>query len=123
MRSRFTLALFTLAALLVASCGPVATQTAPPATSTPAPAKLKVGVLGTTGDAPLYIAFEKGYFREQNLDIEFVQFGSALDMIAPLSAKQLDVGSGGIGAGLFNAFSQGIPIKLVAETVRTPDNW
>lgn len=123
MRSRFTLALFTLAALLVASCGPVATPPTSTATSTPAPAKLKVGVLGTTGDAPLYIAFEKGYFREQNLDIEFVQFGSALDMIAPLSAKQLDVGSGGIGAGLFNAFSQGIPIKLVAETVRTPDNW
>jgi len=123
MRSRFTLALFALAALLVASCGPVATPPISTATSTPAPAKLKVGVLGTTGDAPLYIAFEKGYFREQNLDIEFVQFGSALDMIAPLSAKQLDVGSGGIGAGLFNAFSQGIPIKLVAETVRTPDNW
>ena len=123
MRSRFTLALFTLAALLVASCGPVATPPTSTATSTPAPAKLKVGVLGTTGDAPLYIAFEKGFFREQNLDIEFVQFGSALDMIAPLSAKQLDVGSGGIGAGLFNAFSQGIPIKLVAETVRTPDNW
>ena len=123
MRSRFTLALFTLAALLVASCGPVATPPTSTATSTPAPAKLKVGVLGTTGDAPLYIAFEKGYFREQSLDIEFVQFGSALDMIAPLSAKQLDVGSGGIGAGLFNAFSQGIPIKLVAETVRTPDNW
>jgi NitT/TauT family transport system substrate-binding protein len=82
-----------------------------------------VGELGTTGDAPLYIAFEKGYFREQNLDIEFVRFGSALDMIAPLSAKQLDVGSGGIGAGLFNAFSQGIPIKLVAETVRTPESW
>ncbi|HEX9267677.1 MAG TPA: ABC transporter substrate-binding protein [Candidatus Limnocylindria bacterium] len=123
MRSRFTLALFTLAALLVASCGPVATPPTSTTTSTPAPAKLKVGVLGTTGDAPLYIAFEKGYFREQNLDIEFVQFGSALDMIAPLSAKQLDVGSGGIGAGLFNAFSQGIPIKLVAETVRTPENW
>ncbi|TME27656.1 MAG: hypothetical protein E6I66_13310 [Chloroflexi bacterium] len=123
MRSRFTFALFTLAALLVASCGPVATPPTSTATSTPAPAKLKVGVLGTTGDAPLYIAFEKGYFREQSLDIEFVQFGSALDMIAPLSAKQLDVGSGGIGAGLFNAFSQGIPIKLVAETVRTPDNW
>jgi NitT/TauT family transport system substrate-binding protein len=122
MRSRLTVAFFTLVALLVASCGPVA---APPtgSTATPAPAKLKVGDLGTTGDAPLYIALEKGYFREQNLDIEFVRFGSALDMIAPLSAKQLDVGSGGIGAGLFNAFSQGIPIKLVAETVRTPENW
>jgi NitT/TauT family transport system substrate-binding protein len=121
MRSRLTLALFALVALLVASCGPVAAP--PTSTSTPAPAKLKVGMLGTTGDAPLYIAFEKGYFREQNLEIEFVQFGSALDMIAPLSAKQLDVGSGGIGAALFNAFSQGIPIKLVAETVRTPESW
>jgi NitT/TauT family transport system substrate-binding protein len=113
--------IFALVALLIASCGPAVTT--PTSSATPAPAKLKVGVLGTTGDAPLYIAFEKGYFREQNLDIEFVQFGSALDMIAPLSAKQLDVGSGGIGAGLFNAFSQGIPIKLVAETVRTPETW
>jgi NitT/TauT family transport system substrate-binding protein len=125
MRSRFTVAFFTLVAVLVASCAPVATTPTSSATAsaTPAPAKLKVGELGTTGDAPLYIALEKGYFREQNLDIEFVRFGSALDMIAPLSAKQLDVGSGGIGAGLFNAFSQGIPIKLVAETVRTPESW
>jgi NitT/TauT family transport system substrate-binding protein len=125
MRSRFAVAFFTLVALLVASCAPVATTptSSSTASATPAPAKLKVGELGTTGDAPLYIAFEKGYFREQNLDIEFVRFGSALDMIAPLSAKQLDVGSGGIGAGLFNAFSQGIPIKLVAETVRTPESW
>jgi NitT/TauT family transport system substrate-binding protein len=123
MRSRFTVALFILVALLAASCAPVATPPTSSSAATPAPAKLKVGDLGTTGDAPLYIAYEKGYFREQNLDIEFVRFGSALDMIAPLSAKQLDVGSGGIGAGLFNAFSQGIPIKLVAETVRTPENW
>lgn len=125
MRSRFAVVFFTLVAVLVASCAPAATAPSPSASSaaTPAPAKLKVGELGTTGDAPLYIAYEKGYFKEQNLDIEFVRFGSALDMIAPLSAKQLDVGSGGIGAGLFNAFSQGIPIKLVAETVRTPETW
>jgi NitT/TauT family transport system substrate-binding protein len=124
---------FVLAAFVVASCGPAgpAATTAPTgapaaaatATPKPDPTKLKVGVLGTTGDGPVYIAFEKGYFKEQNLDIEFIQFGSALDMIAPLSAKQLDVGSGGIGAALFNAVAQGIQIKLVAETVRTPENW
>lgn len=122
-----------LATFVVASCAPAAAPApataaptaAAPATATPAPQpqKLKVGVLGTTGDSPIYIALEKGYFKEQNLDVEFVQFGSALDMIAPLSAKQLDVGSGGIGAALFNAVAQGIPIKLVAETVRTPADW
>lgn len=123
-----------LAMFIVASCapsGPAATTaptaapTAAAATATPKPepTKLKVGVLGTTGDGPVYIAFEKGYFKGQNLDIEFVQFGSALDMVAPLAAKQLDVGSGGIGAALFNAVAQGIPIKLVAETVRTPESW
>lgn len=120
--------LLVLVAVIAASCGPAATPAptgavATTAQATPQPAKLKMGVLGTTGDAPLYLAFEKGYFREQNLEIEFVQFGSALDMIAPLAARQLDVGSGGIGAALFNAFSQGIPIKLVAETVRTPVDW
>ena len=122
--------LLVLVAVIAASCGPASTPaptsaaaTTAQATPVPQPAKLKVGVLGTTGDAPLYIAFEKGYFKEQNLDIEFVQFGSALDMIAPLAAKQLDVGSGGIGAALFNAFAQGVPIKLVAESVRTPVDW
>lgn len=123
-----------LAGIVIASCAPGGTSAAtasptstataaPTATPKPEPVKLKVGVLGTTGDSPVYIAFEKGYFKEQNLDIEFVKFGSALDMIAPLSAKQLDVGSGGIGAALFNAVSQGIAIKLVAETVRTPADW
>jgi NitT/TauT family transport system substrate-binding protein len=123
-----------LAAFLVASCAPAgpaataapttaATAAAATATPKPAPTKLKVGVLGTTGDGPVYIAFEKGYFKDENLEVEFVQFGSALDMVAPLSAKQLDVGSGGIGAALFNAVAQGIQIKLVAETVRTPENW
>ena len=126
------------AALLVASCAPAATTapgtaaptaattiaaSSPTAAATPQPAKVKVGVLGTTGDAPIYIALERGYFKEQGLDVEFVRFGSALDMVAPLASKQLDVGSGGIGAALFNAVSQGIPIKLVAETVRTPVDW
>ncbi|MBM4435562.1 MAG: hypothetical protein FJ028_10810 [Chloroflexi bacterium] len=125
-----------LALLVVAGCAPgapVATSpTAVPPTAAaaassptpkPPPAKVRVGELGTTGDGPLYIALEKGYFAQENIEVEFVRFGSALDMVAPLSAKQLDVGSGGIGAALFNAVSQGIPIKLVAETVRTPENW
>lgn len=136
MRTRLLAAVtwVVMAVLLVSACapaGPAATgsPTAAPTaaaaspTPKPPPTKLKVGVLGTTGDGPVYIAFEKGYFTEQNLEIEFVRFGSALDMVAPLSAKQLDVGSGGIGAALFNAVSQGVPIKLVAETVRTPEGW
>lgn len=116
---RAHLVLGVIATLVMTSCqlfgggGPALSERTP----------LKVGVLGTTGDAPIYIAFEKGYFSEQNLDVEFVRFGSALDMIAPLSSRQLDVGSGGIGAALFNAVSQGIAIKLVAETVRTPEDW
>ena len=114
MRRLTNTGLIALMVVLLAGCGTLPGS---------APTKLKVGVLGTTGDAPLYIAFEKGFFKDENLDVEFVKFGSALDMVAPLSAKQLDVGSGGIGAALFNAVSQGIPIKLVAETVRTPADW
>jgi ABC-type nitrate/sulfonate/bicarbonate transport system substrate-binding protein len=41
-------------------------------------------------------------------------------MIAPLASSQLDVGSGGISAGLFNAIAQGIPLRIVANHTLNP---
>jgi NitT/TauT family transport system substrate-binding protein len=35
--------------------------------------KIKVGYIGLTCEAPLYVAYEKGYFKEQGLDAELVK--------------------------------------------------
>ena len=35
--------------------------------------KIKVGYIGITCEAPLYTAFENGFFKEEGLDVEFVK--------------------------------------------------
>ncbi|MDP2726598.1 MAG: ABC transporter substrate-binding protein [Dehalococcoidia bacterium] len=109
----------------------VATPTAAPAKPTLAPAAkvetINVGELGFMADSPFYIAFEKGYFREQGIDVKFQRFRSATDMIAPLATGELQVGGGSISAGLFNALARGVGIKVIANRSRPQipldSNW
>ena len=77
-----------------------------------------VGVVGSSSDVPFYIAQEKGYFRDSDIEPEFKRFDSAARMVAPLGAGQLDVGAGAVGAGLYNAVERGINIKIVADKAR-----
>jgi NitT/TauT family transport system substrate-binding protein len=79
---------------------------------------LKVGVVGTTSDAPFFIAAAKGYFKDEGLDVDFVQFDSAAKMIAPLGTGDLDVGGGATSAALYNAVGRGVNIKIVADKAK-----
>ena len=74
-----------------------------------------VGTASTTSDAPIYIADKKGYFRDEGLEVKVTNFRSAADMVAPLATGQLDAGAGSASAGLYNAVSSGIRIKIVAD--------
>jgi NitT/TauT family transport system substrate-binding protein len=77
--------------------------------------KVTLGVVGSASDAGFYIAQERGYFKEEGLDVEFVPFQSGPVMVPPLGTGQLDVGGGGPGAGLFNAVLQDVPLRIVAD--------
>jgi NitT/TauT family transport system substrate-binding protein len=79
---------------------------------------LNVGVVGTSSDAPFFIADKKGYFKDAGLTVNFIRFDSAAQMIAPLGAGQLDVGGGATSAGLYNAVARGVHIKIVADKAR-----
>ena len=79
------------------------------------PELVRVGVLNSISDAPFIIGRERGYFRDEGLDLELTPFDSAQQMIAPMGAGQLDVGGGAPGAGLINAFLRGVDIRLVAD--------
>jgi NitT/TauT family transport system substrate-binding protein len=87
---------------------------APPAQAV----RVRVGTLSASADAPFYWAQERGYLREQGLDLETTPFDSAQQMIAPLGADQLDAGGGGPGPGLFNAIQRGIAVRIVADRAR-----
>ena len=76
---------------------------------------VKVGNVNTVSDIGIYIADKKGYFKTEGLDVEFIAFKTAAQMIAPLGAGQLDVGGGTVSAALYNAFSRKIGIRIVAD--------
>jgi hypothetical protein len=101
-----------------AAAKPAATAapTAAPAAA-PAPAEptvLQMTDLQITSQAGYYIAQEKGYLREQGIQLEYVR-GNPADMLPLVVSGQVEIGAGAISAGLFNAFARGVPLKMVAD--------
>src|SRR5258706_13112670 len=74
---------------------------------------LNVGVVGTSRDAPFFIADKKGYFKDAGLTVNFIRFDSAAKMIAPLGTGELDAGGGATSAGPYNAAAEGVRIQIV----------
>src|SRR5215813_6075791 len=110
MRNRFP-SLLLGAWLLLAACG-AASSTSPSPTSL---TRLQVGLVGSTSDAGFFIANDKGYFKDQGIEIEITRLDTAAKMVAPLGRGQLDVGGGAPSAGLLNAITRDIPLKIVAD--------
>ena len=79
------------------------------------PVKVRYGSLGNVGESAVIIAREKGYFKEQGLDVEMVTFKSPVEELPALATNRLDVGSGAITVGLYNAIDRGVQIKIVAD--------
>lgn len=97
--------MFSCLAIALLAC-PAALGAAPP---------IHVGYLGTSGDAGIFIALDKGYFAEQGLTVSPERFGVGADQMALLGAGRLDVASGAPSPTLFNAVSRGLPISVVAD--------
>ncbi|MFG1418946.1 ABC transporter substrate-binding protein [Xanthobacter sp. V0B-10] len=85
--------------------------------------KVRVGINNVISDVVFHLAQERGFFKEQGLEVELVTFDSGPKMIAPLGAGQIDVGAGASSAGLYNAAARGIDIKVVADKGSTPKGY
>ena len=79
------------------------------------PLRVNVGITNALADVGLFIADKRGYFAAQNIKVNFVSFDAAARMIAPFASGDLDVGGGGIAAGLFNAVNRGVGLRIVAD--------
>ena len=81
-----------------------------------APVEVAIGISPVTSSAAVFIAAEKGYFEQVGIKPLLQPFkGSAPQMVPLLATGQLMVGGGNVTAGLYNAITQDIPIKLVAD--------
>lgn len=70
---------------------------------------------GAASGAGFYIAQEKGYFAEYNIEVEFAQFSNSDDMLPALAAGEVDIAGGVSTASFFNAIAQGIDVKIIAD--------
>jgi len=69
--------------------------------------KANVGVLRLTSHAPNFVAFERGYFAEEGLDVEFKIFAAAQPMAVAIASGDADFGVTAISGGLISLAEKG----------------
>lgn len=94
--------------ILIASC----TSTTEEPEAPPEPIKIKVSRLPFLSFSPYFIADAEGFFEEEGLEVEFVQFERGSDAIAALADGDLDVWGGATSVSVLNA-AQRSPIQVV----------
>ena len=100
-----------------------APTTAPAATATPKPATLKFGSIQSISDAGVYVAIDKGYFKEQGITIEVNNFRTVPELIPGLGTGQLDLMATPLSSALLAAADRGIEMKIVADKGISQPKW
>lgn len=85
--------------------------------------RVNVGLGGSSVDTPFYFARDKGFFKDEGIEANFVVFASGAGEIAPLGTGELDVGSGAASVGLYNAIARGVAIRVVADKGHTAPGY
>src|SRR5258705_4009173 len=79
--------------------------------------KAKVGVLRLSSSAPVFIAQDKGYFKEAGLDIELKFFDAAQPIAVATTSGDIDFGITAFTAGLYNLAGKGT-LKVIGGMSR-----
>src|SRR4029453_9530788 len=82
--------------------------------------KVVVGDNPSLSGAPLYVALEKGYYREAGVDVQLEMSGTTSDMAVLLATNRLNVIGGALSAGFFNSLGKGLPIALLISRATSP---
>lgn len=94
---------------------PAPAPTPVPPTPTPKPVTLKWGSPAPLSESPIYVALDKGYFKEQGISLDQITIVSLSDQIPVLAKGDLDFATGGWAASVANAVQRGFPVKVIAD--------
>lgn len=79
--------------------------------------KITVGALRFTSHAPSFVAFERGYFADEGLEVEFKFFQAAQPMAVAIASGDVDFGVTAVSGGLINLAEKGA-IKVVGGALQ-----
>ena len=77
-------------------------------------AEVSFGYIPVSIFAPVFVAYEKGYFAEQGLDVQLEVLPGGSDMVLLTSTGDMDMAISGIGPAYWNATDQGLGVEIVA---------
>ena len=105
------------AAVAVASSSAAQAQTAPD--------KVKVALARSVSNGAMLIAIKKGFFKEENIDLELSAIDTASDALTLVAQNQIQIVGAGVSAGYFNAVDRGLPVTITISRVAGGgrDHW
>lgn len=87
--------------------------------------KVTLGALRFTSHSPSFIAYEKGYFKEQGLDVELKFFQAAQPVAVAIASGDIDFGVTALSGGFYSLADKGA-LKVIggmmAEKKGAPGN-
>ena len=81
------------------------------------PLKARIGVLRLSSSAPVFIAQDKGYFRDAGLEIDLKFFDAAQPIAVATTSGDIDFGITAFTAGLYNLAGKGT-LKVIGGMSR-----
>lgn len=79
---------------------------------------VKVGLIPTASFYPIYVAQDRGFFKDQGLSVEVSVNSNAASVVPSVLNGQLQFGTAAT-APFFTAFEKGLPIKAVVNSAGT----
>ena len=91
-----------------------AAANAAPAATSGALDSVIVGASSIIASAGLFVGMDRGYFKDQGLDINYQVITSQDDSLPLIATGKMDIGNGTIDAFMVNAVNTGVNIRMVA---------
>ncbi|HVA14178.1 MAG TPA: ABC transporter substrate-binding protein [Stellaceae bacterium] len=74
---------------------------------------IKIGVVRTLAVGPIFVADDRGYFRDEGLDATIVYFDAAQPIAIAAASGDIDFGVTGMSAAFYSLAGQGV-LKIIA---------
>ena len=85
-----------------------------PAAPLPQLTRIRTGLIPIIPSGVFFVPMEKGYFAEENIEIDWQPIQVTTEAIAQVAAGNLELASATVGAAVLNGFARGVDTKIVS---------